>query len=82
MSPPVKLEGQIRFSYRETSFILCVYVVPKALESDEMLCEVALDLIRELQRSKDTTLPPYNEDGVRQASRIIDFRYIQAINNF
>ncbi|KAL5009104.1 hypothetical protein ScPMuIL_014685 [Solemya velum] len=31
-----------------------------------MLAEKALELIRELQRSKDGSLPPYNEDGVRQ----------------
>ncbi|XP_064623126.1 DNA replication complex GINS protein PSF1-like [Lineus longissimus] len=31
-----------------------------------MFCEKGLELIKELQRTKDTTLPHYNEDGVRQ----------------
>ncbi|XP_011415824.1 DNA replication complex GINS protein PSF1-like [Crassostrea angulata] len=31
-----------------------------------MLAEKALDLLRELQRTLDGSLPPYNEDGIRQ----------------
>ncbi|XP_067681304.1 DNA replication complex GINS protein PSF1-like [Haliotis asinina] len=31
-----------------------------------MLADKALELIRELKRTVDGTLPPYNEDGVRQ----------------
>lgn len=31
-----------------------------------MFGEKALDLVRELKRTQDGNLPPYNEDGIRQ----------------
>lgn len=31
-----------------------------------MFGEKALELLRELKRSREGTLPPYNEDGIRQ----------------